>query len=344
MCARRKDESPAAPCSIDFAVGADEAPSNALGEYDSDRREVPVDEIGAIECSDLDLPAYLTISGDSAVSTSSVMATQQRRPDARAVLPYTQQLAARLVALAEPLSEGNDMGRKLRRFADRLLKCSARRNRKRVNPPCGLFCCPACQKHVAVRFRKRLEAIFKNVPSTRLCLLRFSANSTDHPDHLGECRRVLADGLKYLRRRALWKRAVVGGAQFVDLATARIGAKTLWNCHAHVVVELRPGTKLRGYELAELWRFTLDVTGAFGSSDAREEIEYRNEGNAYDNGGKFSGLACYVSRRKRGTELLSMSDIQLLEWMIVMAAKPAPRLVAYLGAWSKRSRRRGRSA
>jgi hypothetical protein len=183
----------------------------------------------------------------------------------------TRDLAERLRLAADSLPPGRDRAR-VQRMADRMRDCAARVDGRRplgLNR-CRLPCCPSCQRLVAQRHRRRLDAFLASAPTELLRFVRLSVVADLDRGVVGAIEVLLA-ALSRLRRRSLWSLSVAAGVQHVEPVAADEDSGCSWNVHAHLVLLLRPGRDLDGDRLAAAWTELLASEPYFacGSSDVR---------------------------------------------------------------------------
>ncbi len=149
----------------------------------------------------------------------------------------------------------------------------------------------------------------------------------------------LREALNLLHHRSVW-RAVVGGAEFVEIEPAQ-GGGAAWNVHMHGLIELKPGEELNGPELGADWTQILAKLGVVGSVHAEEVTDPWERGRGSDQ--LFKGpVSHYVTKRPR-KHWLGLDPTQKAA---LAEGLPGLRLASFFGVWRgvgrKRDRERGK--
>ena len=163
-------------------------------------------------------------------------------------------LQARAAADTDPARS-----RRLALAADLLERC-ARSCSEHWGWRCGMAICPRCECRKAIRYRKRMEGrLHKSATTFKHITTTVAAD--DPQVGLQWLRKAFGE----LKRRVAWRTAIAGGESHLQVKASRPGSARACNVHFHTVVELRPGRKLGGERLRDLWRVILARYGAVGN-------------------------------------------------------------------------------
>ncbi len=208
-------------------------------------------------------------------------------------------------------------------FSKKLAACDAG---YRIGTRCYQPVCPRCQRRVAIRNRKRAQAILGERRDCEYWI--FTATVATNCLKLGHS--ALQASLGKLRRRKQWRDSVAGGVVQNDYKPSDDGSILRWNVHCHALLEMQIGARLVAHKLQQIWNGYLSAYSLVGTIHLRlaDRLSFS----------EFEALGFYVTKRARG-DLLAIDDSRLIELLVFLRGR---RIISFFGSWRAKRKKRGK--